>query len=257
MKKDTINWQRIETYLKGLQVSQEPGLCCFADFLQGRIDRLDRLAAAARRGGRKELEKELRSLKPPFSGAETSNYYEGRDEDQTALFLWETLFPEKFEYNPETGPTFVLREGESFGERERDIIVSLLMSPPGRALLFKNVVEYSSYRWAGECLDCPPEVSEAIGDLTGMLSICPSCGTLFIGSRNGQKYCGAACRRKEHAIPSSERWDNAPRMFFYRKLDSGFSREDAWKATLARHGDTLKDHELDGAHAPRSWAKER
>lgn len=247
-------------FLEGFTSSKEPGLRDFALFLRGAIRMFDCLAKVARQRGKEGLEKELGSMDPPsiFSGI-----YGGEKEEKDRMFycLWGILFPGRFEYNldPAEGPgsVFVLREGESIGERERDIVLCLLMSPAGRSLLFKSVVEGFGMRYASEPPDSPQKVLDTIGELTGKMSDCGFCGELFPPKRKGQKYCDEPCRKKAHEVPSSGRKDQTPRAYFVRKINERYSRRDAWDQTRKQHGAVLKELGKDGPEPPKSWAKEK
>ena len=174
-------------------------------------------------------------------------------------FYWAVLFPERFIWHPSSlsgcGPGYVLKEGEAVGKREKAVILGLLTSPTGRSFLFLKMIKELWCRFEFR-LRCREEVSRDIDALIDSLLICPLCGEIFVGKRKGQRFCSDACRKKAHAVPSSERKDPATiRIYFYRKVNEGYSREDAWEKTRKRHGETLKALGLDGPQPPRTWAQ--
>jgi hypothetical protein len=179
----------------------------------------------------------------------------GRERDSWYYYFWSCLFPEKFVWSQKAGQGFVLKDGEEFGEREKTIILSLFMTPAGRRLLFSKDLESFRARF-GRHLPWPEEIVRDLDELIGFVPFCSRCGKMFLVSRQGQKYCGAACRKADHNVPSSDRKDQTPRMYFTRKIEEdGLSREDAWKATLARHGKALAEIGKNGPEPPISWAK--
>lgn len=246
----------ISGFLEGLAGSQDPGWRHFSKVLQGEIGIFDRLGKVANLRGAIGLEEFFREERSPFEVGGADVY--GGGQDRWYFYFWGCLFPEKFVPNRKNGygePGYVLKEGESLGDRERIIILSLLTSPSGRTLLFEKVMEQVRARF-GNRPPWPQDVLDGIEDLMGRLSICPRCGTLFLGGRKGVKYCGPVCRKRDHDVPSSNRKDQTPRMYFYRKVAiEGVSREDAWDQTKKQHGAVLKELGKDGPEPPKSWAK--
>jgi len=251
-----ISMKIIAGFLDGLSGSQDPGWRHFSKVLQGEIAIFDRLGKVAKQKGSEGLAEFFREERSPFEAGGTDVY--GGEKDRWYYYFWGCLFPEKFVPNRKNEfgePGYVLKEGESIDIRERIILLSLLTSPSGRTLMFEKVMKHVRARF-GNRPPWPKEVSDGIGDLMGILSICPRCGDLFLGARKGQKYCGPVCRKRDHEVPSYKRKDQTPRMYFYRKVEiEGYSRGDAWSETKKRHGAVLKELGLYGTKPPASRAK--
>lgn len=238
----------------------DAGNVTFFHMLRWEIGFFDRLGKAATDKGVEGVKEVFDLEKDPFGMAWWD--MKGGGEDRWIQYFWGVLFPEDFEWSPRWVEKPVLsligwrlKAGKEIGERERGIIYGLLTSAFGRGLLFNREVERFRSIWVEK-----PEFSEEVRVLLekvfGSLSLCSRCGKMFLVSRLGQKYCGAACRKADHNIPSSQRKGQAARMYFFRKItEDGLSREDAWKATLARHGKTLAEIGKDKPEPPTSWAK--
>ena len=166
-------------------------------------------------------------------------------------FFWSLLFPEKFSWREEAGGYgaggWVAQE--EIEPRTEFIVLGLLSSPLGRQKLFEMAVDRLRKGFG-----LPPP--GAIWELCDSLRICPACGKLFIRNRKSQRFCSDSCRKRANAVPSKERKDpTTARIYFWRKVEEGYSREYAWQATLTRHETKLKELGLYGPHPPTSWAK--
>ena len=252
---------RLRDSLLALEGNPDPGPRHFAKMVRWEIDFFGKLTKVARQKGAEGVRSLLMNEDSPFQVGGVDVY--GGGEDRWYFYLWATLFPEKFTLNQKGlmgDPGFLLKEGENIGEREKSVILGLLTSPYGRALILDAVIErirgqYGNQpRWP----DGMENIRNVMESLIGSLSVCasPACGDFFLGDRKGQRFCSEACRKRANAVPSTERKDPmTARIYFWRKVDEGYSREDAWKATLARHGTKIKESGLDGPQPPESWAK--
>ena len=188
----------------------------------------------------------------------------GGGEERWLKYFWGLLYPEAFVWNPGVNKDVIpffyrLKEEEAFGERERQIVYGMLTSVSGLSFLFDREKERFRNLFT-EKPDWPDEVKKSVEIQLGSFSFCesPSCGRLFVEKRKGNRFCSDACRKKAHAVPSSERKDpTTVRAYFYRKINEDFSREDAWEQTRKRHGETLKKLGLDGPKPPKTWAQNK
>lgn len=255
MKKGTI-----ESILSDLEhANPSTGWKAFSNIFRWELEFFDKLARAARSRGVEGIRKVFEDETSPcvIGGWDVTGGGEGR----WLQYIWGSIFPEAFEWNPgivEGRPVFFqLREGVPFGERESKIVYGLLTSPVGRAYVFE--LEMQRFRAVfAERPPWPEDVAPKLERLLGSLSFCPSpaCGKFFVATRRGQRFCSESCRKRAHILPSTERKDPATaRIFFWRKVDEGFSRADAWKATLERHGTRLEELGLYGPDPPTTWAK--
>ena len=255
MKKGTIT-----SLLSDLeQADPSTGWKTFANIFRWELEFFDRLAKGARSRGVDGVRDVFESEKTPVAlgGWDVT----GGGEERWLRYFWGILFPEDFEWSPgivNGRPVFFrLKEGVPFGERESRIIYGLLTSPSGLAYAFDREMQ----RFRAQFADRPPwsaDVSRKVERLFGNLTFCqsPACGKFFLASRQGQRFCSETCRKRAHAVPSTERKDPVTaRIFFWRKVDEGYSRDEAWKLTLARHGAKLGELGLDGPQPPASWAK--
>lgn len=255
MKKGTV-----EAILSDLEhADPSTGWKTFAEILRWELEFFDRLAKAARSRAIEGIRKVFEDEVSPYAlgGWNVSGGGEGR----WLRYFWGILFPEDFEWKPSIvggKPVFFqLKEGVPFGERESRIIYGLLTSPSGLAYIFDQEMRRFRAQFA-ERPPWPEEVEHKMERLFGSLSFCPSpgCGKFFVATRQGQRFCSDPCRKRAHEVPSTERKDpKTVHIYFWRKVDEGYSREDAWKATLERHGAKLKELGLDGPKPPASWAK--
>lgn len=249
---------RLRNNLLALEGNPDPGPRHFAKMVRWEVEFFGRLTKIARQKGAEGVRSLLMNEDSPFQVGGVDVY--GGGEDRWFYYFWATLFPEKFTLNQKGlmgDPGFLLKEGENIGEREKSVILGLCTSSYGRALIFGKVVERIRERHGNQPA-WPEGMGETMETLLGSLSVCaaPDCGDLFLGERKGQRFCSERCRKRANAVPSTERKDpTTARIYFWRKVDEGYSREDAWKATLERHGAKLKELGLDGPHPPTSWAK--
>ncbi|MDA8112334.1 MAG: hypothetical protein M0T83_07775 [Nitrospiraceae bacterium] len=249
--------EALDFLLSQYEETGDPSLRHFAGMLRGQFVLFHKICQAGERRGVLRIEGFFRSEESPFEVGGADVY--GGGKDRWYFYYWAALYPEKFVWNQKGrvgDPGFVLKDGEEVGEREKTIILSLFMTPAGRRLLLEKVVESIRSRF-GRRPPWPEEVARNMDILIGSVTVCPICGSLFVGERKGQRFCRETCRKAAHAVPSSERKDQTSKVFFYRQLRKGLSREDAWKATLARHGKTLAEIGLDSPKPPVSWAKKR
>ena len=243
--------------LSEFEKTGDPSLRHFAQALRGQYTLFRKIGQAGEKRGVSGIEGFFRSEGSPFEAGGADVY--GGGKDRWYFYYWAALYPEKFVWNQKGmigDPGFVLRDGEEIGEREKTIILSLLMSPPGRRLLFNKVIESIRARF-GRRPPWPEEFARDMEILIGSVAVCPVCGSLFVGERKDQRFCQESCRKKTNAVPSSERKDQTAKIYFYRQLKKGLSRQDAWNATLARHGKTLAEIGLDSPKPPATWAKQR
>ena len=241
------------------QADFSTGWRTFANLFRWEVEFFDKLAKGARSRGVEGVRKVFEDEASPYAlgGWDVA----GGGESRWIRYFWGILFPEDFEWKPaiiEGRPTFFqLKEGVSFGERESRIIYGLITSPSGLAYIFDREMQRFRDQFA-EHPPWPEDVAPKLERLFGSLSFCqsPHCGKFFLAARRGRRFCSDACRKRAHTVPSTARKDpTTARIYFWRKVDEGYSREDAWKATLERHGAKLKELGLDGPHPPTSWAK--
>lgn len=239
--------------LSEFEKTGDPSLRPFAQTLRVQITLFHKIGRAAETRGVSGIEGFFRS-----EGSALwiwSDVY-GRERDSWYYYFWSCLFPEKFVWSQKAGQGFVLKDGEEFGEREKTIILSLFMTPAGRRLLFNKDLESFRARF-GRHLPWPEErVRDMMDVLVGSVAVCSVCGSLFVGERKDQRFCRESCRKKANAVPSSERKDQTAKIYFYRQLKKGSSRQEAWKRTWERHGETLRALKRGSeSKPPASWAK--
>ncbi len=152
--------------------------------------------------------------------------------------------------------SMILKKKKADDELDKKIALILLSSPQGITLLLER--EFQNF-WDVFKQIPSPEIQVLQNELREKLSsiqICPGsrCGKMFV-SKGKRIFCSEACRKRAHDVPSSKRSDQTPRMYFYRKIKAGLSREKAWEATRERHGKSLEHLGLSGSKPPTSWAK--
>ncbi len=234
----------------------------FAKIIDWEIRFFDRLTKEARARGSDGIRKVFHDETKPYAIGGWG--VTGGGEERWLRYFWGILYPEDFVWSPrpvgdDVGVFWHLMEGRAIGEREKAILFGMLTSVSGLAYLF----DLEKERFRNLFADRPtwPEgMKHDMEILLGSLSFCasPSCGTFFVGERKGQKFCSDACRKKAHGVPSASRKDpKTIRIYFYRKVGEGYSRETAWASTLERHGKTLEALGLNGSRPPASWAKNK
>lgn len=233
----------------------------FGIAIGNRLMFFDRLAKEARSRGVEGVRKILREENTFWAPMGSDSTGTGGEEWWLQSF-WALLYPEMLDWIPyeesDSHGVFRVFKGEKmFGERERQIIYGMITSVSGLAFLF----DLERKEWLKRLeVEVPwsDETTKNVEILLGNLYLCasPGCGDLFVKNRKGQRFCSDVCRKRAHTVPSSKRKDpTTARIYFYRKICEGYSREKAWEMTMAKHGETLKKLGLDSPKSPASWAK--
>lgn len=182
--------------------------------------------------------------------------YENHPDSHWLLF-WHILYPERFGLRRTASRSlgdmsFYLREG--FTPTDKKVLQALLMSPHGRALLWKTSILREEKEWAqgSEAFHQVKEEHFSRSSESDPL-FCERCGEMFFPARKGQKFCSSECRRTVHQVSGENRKEYFRAYRFFQRKMMDTTRAEAWMLTREKHGEALESLGLEGEDPPATW----